>query len=322
MTNDIRSFKPLTRDQALALLRQGLDKALQMAAAQYVMPICFIAAENGRPLILGNGSAFMIDAGGGPFLVTAHHVYEEYRSARVARPDTVCLLGDMIRYPLERRLIASDPVYDVATFNVLPSEVECFRRGGKFVLTGSQLAWPPNPPEIERGVFFVGFPGDGRQMRPYRGGNLVEIDWTGYTALAIATSVSATGITVCLSTTRNMMLAIGAAIPPDWALGGCSGAPLLTLVDQHGVYTWRLGGIIYESSATIIKVARADCLNADGTLNPYPVRWPTGKIGAVEIPRCSVATSKPPWQGSGSWSATRGAVDARAGYGVSGTMCE
>ena len=35
-------------------------------------------------------------------------------------------------------------------------------------------------------------------MRPYRGGGLVEIDWTGYTALAIATSVSAAGITVVL----------------------------------------------------------------------------------------------------------------------------
>jgi hypothetical protein len=85
----------------------------------------------------------------------------------------------MIRYPLEQRLIASDPIYDVATFKVLPSEVENFRRGGKFVLTGSQRTWPPKPPELERGVFFVGFPGDGRHMRPYKGGSLVEIDWTG-----------------------------------------------------------------------------------------------------------------------------------------------
>src|ERR1700691_4222807 len=53
-------------------------------------------------------------------------------------------------------------------------------------------------------------------------------------------------------------------------LGGCSGAPLLTLVDHNSIYSWRLGGIIYESSQTIVKVARADCLNQDGTLNPYP----------------------------------------------------
>ena len=50
---------PSTREQAIALLKRGLDKALQMAAARYVMPIYWISAENGRPLILGNGSAFM-----------------------------------------------------------------------------------------------------------------------------------------------------------------------------------------------------------------------------------------------------------------------
>jgi hypothetical protein len=85
MTSD--SLPQPTRDEAIALLRKGLDKALQTAAAQYVMPICWIAAEKGKPLILGNGSAFMLDAGAGPFLVTANHVYAEFRAARVARPD-------------------------------------------------------------------------------------------------------------------------------------------------------------------------------------------------------------------------------------------
>ena len=56
---------PPTSEQALALLKLGLDKALKMVAAQYAMPICWIAAEKGRPMILGNGSAFMINAGSG-----------------------------------------------------------------------------------------------------------------------------------------------------------------------------------------------------------------------------------------------------------------
>jgi hypothetical protein len=259
-----------TPEQAIALLKRGLDKALQMVAAQYVMPICWIAAERRRPLVLGNGTAFMLDAGGGPFIVTAHHVYSEYCAARSQRPDTVCLLGNMIRFPLEQRLIASDPVYDVATFKVLPEEVESSKRDGKVVLTGSQSTWPPNPPDTGRGVFFVGFPGDGRHLRPYKGGGLVEIDWTGYTALAIATSVSPAGITVLLEHDAKYDVGGRTKIPPDWALGGCSGAPLLTLVDHNDVYSWRLGGVIYESSETIVKVARADCLNADGSLNPYP----------------------------------------------------
>ncbi len=95
------------REQAIALLKSGFDMALQMVAAQYVMPICWISAENGRPLILGNGSAFMVDPGGGPFLVTAHHVYEEFCAARAARVDTARFLDDLTKFPLGQRLIAS-----------------------------------------------------------------------------------------------------------------------------------------------------------------------------------------------------------------------
>src|SRR5262249_10188981 len=121
---------PPSREQAIALLKKGFDKALQMVAAQYAIPICWIAAEKGRPLILGNGSAFMVAPEGEPFLVTAHHVYAEFCSARGARTDTVCLLGDLIRFPLQERLIASDPVYDVATFKVTPQEIEYLKRCG------------------------------------------------------------------------------------------------------------------------------------------------------------------------------------------------
>jgi hypothetical protein len=44
----------------------------------------------------------------------------------------------------------------------------------------------------------------------------------------------------------------------------------LTLVDHNNLYSWRLGGVIYESSETIVKVARANCLNPDGSISPYP----------------------------------------------------
>jgi hypothetical protein len=65
-------------------------------------------------------------------------------------------------------------------------------------------------------------------------------------------------------------LGLRPAIPSDWALGGCSGAPLLAFVEQRGVFSWRLGGIIYESSSLILKACRADCLNTDATINRYP----------------------------------------------------
>jgi hypothetical protein len=259
------------RDEAIGLLRGGLAKAMRDVAASYVIPICWITARERRPFILDNGSAFLLDCGAGPFLVTANHVYHGFLASKGEHADTVCIVGEL-RFDFIGRLIASDPAYDGATFRVTQDEIRklASSTSSKTVLTGSQVFWPPAPPSIDRGVFFVGFPGDGRQMRPYRGGSLVEIDWVGYTALAVASGVSSTDITLVFDHEHDFDVGLRPAIPSDWALGGCSGAPLLTFVEQHGVFSWRLGGIIYESSSLILKASRADCLNADGTINRYP----------------------------------------------------
>lgn len=249
----------------------GLAAAMRDIAARYVMPICWLCALEGKPVILGSGSAFLLDCGEGPFLVTANHVYEGFLAALEQHSDTVCMVGDM-RFDPVSRIIARDPAYDVATFSVHRTEIEKLATyaNGKLVLTGSQASWPPSPPQVGRGVFFVGFPGDGRQMRPYRGNSVVEVDWLGYTALAVATGVSATDINLVFDHERDFDVGHRPAIPADWALGGCSGAPLLTFVEHRGVFSWRLGGVIYEAGGLIRKASRADCLNPDGTINRYP----------------------------------------------------
>lgn len=260
-----------SREEAIRLMRGGLAKVMRDIAASYVIPIFWITAKDRKPVILDNGSAFLLDCGIEPFLVTANHVYQGFRAAKTKHPDVVCIVGEL-RFDLIDRAIASDPAYDVATFRITHDEIEQLSRytNGKSVLTGSQKSWPPSPPQIDRGVFFVGFPGDGREMRPYRGGSLVEIDWVGYTALAVASSVSSTDITLVFDHDYNFDVGLRPAVPSDWALGGCSGAPLLAFIEQHGVFSWRLGGIIYESSRFILKASRTDCLNPDGTINRYP----------------------------------------------------
>lgn len=267
----VASVSQPSRDEAIRLMRGGLAKAMRDLAASYVMPICWITARDRKPLILDNGSAFLLDCGAGPFLVTANHVYQGFLDAKNERPDAACIVGD-IRFDLAARHIASDPVYDVATFRVTPDEIGKLANyaNGKIILTGSQASCPPPPPAIDRGVFFVGFPGDGREMRPDRGNSLVEIDWVGYTALAVASGVSDTYITLVFDHEHDFDAGLRPSIPSDWALGGCSGAPLLTFVEQRGIFSLRLGGIIYESSSLILKASRADCLNPDGKLNRYP----------------------------------------------------
>lgn len=260
-----------SRQEAIALLRSGLADVMRNIAGSYVIPICWIAARNGKPCALDNGSCFLLDCGEGPFLVTANHVFRGFLAAKEEHADAVCIVGD-VRFDLPNRLISSDRIYDVATFRVTQEELDrlCIYTGKKLVLQGSQIKWPPEPPQVDRGVFFVGFPGDGRQMKPYKGQSFVEIDWTGYTALAVASGVSVTDVTLVFDHEHDFDVGLRSQIPEDWALGGCSGAPLLTFVEQRGIFSWRLGGIIYESSKDILKASRADCLNPDGTVNRFP----------------------------------------------------
>ena len=253
------------------MMRGGLAAVLRDIAASHVIPLFWIIARGGRPGILDNGSAFLLDCGTGPFLVTANHVYLGFLDAKQEHTDAVSVVGD-VRLYLAERMIAADRPYDVATFRVMPDEVERLKKyaNGKQVLIGSEATWPPGPPQRERGAFFVGFPGDGREVRPYRGGGKVEIDWDAYTALAIADSVSETGITLVFDHDPELDVAMRSAVPSDWALGGCSGSPLLTFVEERDVFSWRLGGIVYESSSLLLKASRADCLNPDGTIRRYP----------------------------------------------------
>ena len=260
-----------TRDEAIAMMRGGLAAVMRDIAAGYVIPLFWIIAQGGRPVILDNGSAFLLDYGTAPFLVTANHVYLGFLDAKQEHADAVSVVGD-VQFDLAERMIAADRPYDVATFRVMADEVERLKKyaNGKQVLIGNQVTWPPDPPQLERGVFFVGFPGDGREIRPYRGGGKVEIDWDAYTALAIANSVSETGITLVFHHDPELDVAMRSAVPSDWALGGCSGSPLLTFVEERGVFSWRLGEIVYKSSSLFLKASRADCLNPDGTISRYP----------------------------------------------------
>jgi hypothetical protein len=258
-----------SREEAIRIMRSGLGNALRDTAAQYATPVCWIAAQDKRPVLLNNGTCFLLDCGAGTFLVTARHVLEGYRRSKATQPDAICLVGEL-RFDLITRTIAEDQAHDVATFRVTDADVAALRKYGKVPLTGSQKSWPPEPPQVERGVFFVGFPGDGRAMRPYRGRNLVEIDWNGYTALTIADSVSSTAISLLLQHDPSFDVGLRPAAPPDWALGGCSGAPLLTFVEDRGIFSWRLGGVVTEASSLIVKASRADCLNPDGTINAHP----------------------------------------------------
>jgi hypothetical protein len=190
-------------------------------------------------------------------------------------PRTVCQIYSNSFDP-EERLIDLDEEIDIATFEVGPNEV---REVGNTVLTGHQVGWPPPPPQEGGGVLFAGYPGREHRLTAPR-----EIEWGIYGALGIATSVSELDIS-CQFERENWIDVLSVGLPPEgYSMGGVSGGPMLTLIEQKGVWSHRLAGVICEGphpdekddpAATfgleVLRARRADFIQPDGTIDR--ARW-------------------------------------------------
>jgi hypothetical protein len=121
--------------------------------------------ENGSWIIRGNGSAFLLDCGQGPFMVTAAHVYKSFLNQKSNSDRIVAQINDLKFNPVERLidigavkkdLYDSDHVHyepDIATFRITIEEIRGLKRTP---LSGDQERWPPEPPKQGKGIFFAG----------------------------------------------------------------------------------------------------------------------------------------------------------------------
>jgi len=244
---------------AVALAKKVLRKEVLKTAASYVAPFFWDNNDEDGSGVLHNGSIFFLDCGEEVFAVTANHVYQGYRTRKEKHPSTTCQIMNL-PYDPENRLIDYYSEYDIATFRISEEEVENI---GKAILTGSQSTWPPEPPVAGKGVFFAGYPG---KARLYSHPN--KVDFGLYMASTIAQTVNNRHIS-CQFDRDNMEDTMGNGLPPQgYDLGGLSGAPLITVVETNNLWTWRLGGVIYEASPRleIIFASRADFILSDGRL--------------------------------------------------------
>jgi hypothetical protein len=251
-----------TPEEAKRLAAGDLGRALQEAALQYTVPIYWTttARPNGVDDQLRNGTTFFVDAGRGPFGVTAGHVYDGF--VDVATTSVKCQIGrSTMPFDLRERLIARGRDVDIATYRVSAIEIAT---AGAVVLTGYQLSWPPKPPEIDRGVVYAGYPGIARRIAaPWR------IEFGAATGSGVASSVSARNISSVIE--RDIVVATkGLELPPvGYDLAGMSGGPMLSLVNGPAVVGWRLAGVISDCSrhlGEIVVAARADFIAADGSI--------------------------------------------------------
>ncbi len=266
---------------AKRIIASGLGKAELEFVTSLTTPIFWMVSE-AEGFGVSNGSAFFLDAGEGPIGVTAAHVVAGWRQDREARSAGPCRLGgrNSIIIDIEERLIDEHKDIDVATFNISAREVASL---GKTVFAGSQKAWPPGPPQHERGLLIGGYPGKGTKLlRPN------EVSFGAAPGGLIAHSISELDIS-CMFERALMIGILGAGLPPEnFDFGGMSGGPMLTIIEQHGVRSWALAGVIYQGPNTatdeteaikgleIIKARGAHFILANGTLDK--ARWQSANI--------------------------------------------
>ena len=248
--------------KALAL---KMGPALSDVASSYIAPINWTDPTTTPTVVIDHATVFFVNTGKRIFAVTASHVYNAFLVQKAASPNIVCCIANR-DFDLCTRVIADDPYVDIATFEISEREI---RKIGKTVLTGSQNEWPPAPPQQGKGVFFAGYPSVARKIL---GPN--EIEFGIYAANTVATEVTGDLIN-CQFNRKEWIDHLGLGLPEEnYDLSGISGAPLLTLVENDGVMSWRLGGVIYcgpRGGEEMILARSAKFICGDGSIKPFSV---------------------------------------------------
>ncbi|MBI4184323.1 MAG: trypsin-like peptidase domain-containing protein [Proteobacteria bacterium] len=274
----------ITEEQARALVSGDYGRVSLEQVASYAVP--FFIVERGTisarnpdagQRLLANGTAFVVDLGRGPFVVTANHVVERAIEGTVAK----CGLFPKQFAPparplveladLRERIISRSAERDIATLRLTSGEVSALR---VCVLTSAPMV----PTEGTGGVAFVGYPAVQREIEPIaRGADgrpELTISWAIFPGFGVAASVSQRQITFQFDRSELIDPPPGFRAPdPDLNLGGMSGGPMLMKCEtQSGIEYWVPAGVITQGemradlNGGLLFASRLDGLQADGQL--------------------------------------------------------
>jgi hypothetical protein len=267
---------PITTEAQARAMMAVLGKAEGEFVASLTVALFWVLRDSDR-FSARNGSAFFLDAGKGPFGVTAQHVIQGWREDR-ARKNVVALQMAGIPFDPEgkNKIIAEHAGIDIATFRISPEEIKLT---GKTVLKGYQSHWPPQPPLEGRGVYFAGFPGVEKLWLSQR-----DISFGIAPGGGVANSVSEDNVSSLIDR-EKIIPVLGDGIPPEnYNFQGISGGPMLSVIEYKGlIRSWALAGVIYEGPNTsekpgeaipgleIVRARRAHYIFPDGSLDTP--RW-------------------------------------------------
>ena len=234
---------PPSREEAIAIMKGGLGNAELALAASFCAPLYWVNRIDVRQIEVKNGSAFFLNAGEGPFGVTAYHVVKEWQKDRANGCGPLRLGGEgkSVEFYYEDRAIAFHPGIDIATFQITEEEI---RRIGKTIITGVQSSWPPKPPTVNRGIYYCGFPQiETRQL------SVQKVEFGCLRGSGVASSINDRDIVALLEREHWIPVGDRPAPPENFDFGGISGGIMITVVEGR-LRSWSLAGVIYEGPST------------------------------------------------------------------------
>jgi len=254
-------------EEAKALLAGDFGKELHRSACAYCLPLFWAVRNEARVWkIKRNGTAFFLDCGKGPFLVTAAHVYEAYVSDLARENGKVLGSLGSLPFRMEQRVVSclGEKTLDIATFSIDEKELA---DSGKNVLVGGQQNWPPERVKEGEVVLFAGFPGNQR-IEEAEG---LECNFGLYSACTPVSSVSDRHFG-CAFERSDWLDTMELGLPEiGFELGGISGCPVLAMKESSaGVISWGLAGVGYNGWTAVGEIFfahHASAINPDGTLN-------------------------------------------------------
>lgn len=242
-----QELNQMTDDERKTALEGGIGQLFSEMANRHVTWIWWTRDTPYSTDILGHGSAFILERGSGPMLVTAAHVYRKYLAHQREYGPLYCQVANTCVRDLSKLLIAcgnlhipldeSGPEPDIATFRMNPAAVG--RVGKTPILALGDWAAPP---VANQNVMFAGYPGHERIFV-----SPSEIYFGFHTGMTGVRTVTGRQITMLIQ--REFLVDwTGNGVPlPGYGLGGISGAPLL--VPEYGDAGWyfRLAGVVSEA---------------------------------------------------------------------------
>ena len=231
------------KQAAIAMILAGLGEAELRVVASYTGPIFWMLRRSDKTRLMKNGSMFLLNTGTRVIAVTAAHVVEECLQDTKSSAFVQCMVGSKLGHPvpffLGDRLIDAHRGIDIATFWLTPAEI---RQTGLEVLAGFYYPlWPPRLPQIDRGVTYCGFPGNGRRWLAPK-----EISFGCVAMAGVVSNCSENSLSVQIEREHLSQVLGNEAMPENYDFGGISGGPVLAIIQTPTIRSWMPAGVIFE----------------------------------------------------------------------------